>query len=134
MIEQIEKRFTIKQVTGDGNCFFRAILKASNNDENEHFLRVLVCEYIRNNTDIFESEIITKEYISDYSNKLKIYNIWATKLAIYATALLLDLCICIYIPGYSKPLQVNESVCKMKIFLLNSNRNNLEVLEPNSFN
>ena len=89
---------------------------------------------MQNNADMLESEIITKVYIIDYSNKLKIPDIWATTLAIYATALLLDLCICIYIPGYSKPVQVNESVCKTKIFLLNSNRNHFEVLEPNSFN
>ena len=62
--------FIIKNITGDGNCFYRTIsyYYRDNEEENKDF-RNLITEYIENNKDIFydfiteqdEIEIIKKE-------------------------------------------------------------------------
>ena len=133
MIELNEK-FIIKRVTGDGNCFFRAILIASDNEEKEHlYLRECICNFMQKNTSLFESEEITKEFVIDYARRLKVQGEWACTMIIYATALYLDVCLEIYIPGHSKPQKFNEDSFNSTIFLLNADRNHFEVLKPIRF-
>ena len=80
LIDELQKKFKIIGVTGDGNCFFRAILKASDNDESEHlFLRISVCQFMQNHPILFENELVKKNYVLEYSDRLKLQGTWATK-------------------------------------------------------
>jgi len=133
LLQQLLKSFEIVKVIGDGNCFFRAVLKATGNNESEHlYLRKSVTDFMQRNPFLFQNEYVTNEYIMEYSNRLKAEGIWADSLIIHATSLYLETCIEIYIPGYSKPIKVNENSCST-IFLLNSDRNHFEILMSKHF-
>lgn len=133
LLQELLKSFEIVKVIGDGNCFFRAVLKATDNNESEHlYLRKSVTNFMKRNSFLFQTEYVTNEYIIEYSNRLNDEGIWADSLIIHATSLYLETCIEIYIPGYSKPIKVNEDSCST-IFLLNSDRNHFEVLMSKHF-
>lgn len=66
----------IREITGDGNCLFRALSDQIEGNENQHLVyRKLVCQYIKQNQDNFEpflpALIHDEENINNFSNKAR---------------------------------------------------------------
>lgn len=128
---ELEKNYKIIDVEADGNCFFRAVLYCiGRSDKQYQDLRANACDYIHFNKECFsefqgEGDTEVESWIKNGRNN----GVWANSLAILATALMLDICITIFSPGYSFPLKYCPE-SSSEIFLLNSNRNHFEALIP----
>lgn len=103
-----------KAITGDGNCFFRAISFSLTNSEDFHnIIRNAVCAHMIKNKDLF------KPFLRDSSQTVDCYlsstqmlqeGTWATEVEIFATAHLLN----VDIYKYSGECWLKFSVCQIE--------------------
>ena len=88
------KKFKVKKVKGDGNCFFRALAdqfnRSHNHDTNHRALRKAVHKEVQNNKDAY------KDFMTDEDKKMKNDGVHAGHVHIQAAANLLkrELLIC----------------------------------------
>jgi len=122
-------QYEIIDVDADGSCFFRVISLAITDSENQHqLIRSLACDFIIENQkeykEFFDQEDIEKWVIFGRERSL-----WADELVISATAVILDVTIEIFSPGYETPQRYNPGKA-LNIAVFNSNRNHFEYLKP----
>jgi len=126
----LEGDFDFINVVGDGNYFYRAILVALGQNEDNHFnLRNLACTFLETNINLFVGEAYSEDEIRSYVNKNRENGQWARNLIIYSTALMLSICIKVFSPGYAKSINFNEESNEV-IYLFNSNRDHFQALIP----
>ena len=98
--QPIEHPCTIKHVTGDGNCFFRAISFCVSGNENNHLLvRKAIVVHLLKNKNRFETRVRDGfANVSDYVTKSKVFQrgTWATEMEIMVLANLIETDIYIY--------------------------------------
>jgi OTU-like cysteine protease len=85
LITYLENNFEIINVTGDGNCFYRAVLVAlGGKQEANKTLRDLVCDYVQENANAI-SDAFPEENIKQFIETQRNSGVWATDLIIYGT-------------------------------------------------
>ncbi|XP_030853795.1 OTU domain-containing protein 3-like [Strongylocentrotus purpuratus] len=98
--QPIEHPCTIKHVTGDGNCFFRAISFCVSGNENNHLLvRKAIVVHLLKNKNRFGTRVRDGfANVSDYVTKSKVFQkgTWATEMEIMVLANLIETDIYIY--------------------------------------
>ncbi|XP_062597054.1 uncharacterized protein LOC134258504 [Saccostrea cucullata] len=91
----ISEPLSEKKITGDGNCFFRAVSFSLANSEDFHYvIRNAVCEHIIENKEIFQPFL--RDGVQSVESHLSFTRMsqdgsWATEVEIYATAHLLNI-------------------------------------------
>ena len=84
-------------ISGDGNCFFRALsLEVAGSQDFHEEIRCAVVETIKHNKDVFGryTGMNTEEYLK--STKMEENGIWATDTEIMAASFLLNTTISVY--------------------------------------
>ncbi|XP_062609537.1 uncharacterized protein LOC134271330 [Saccostrea cucullata] len=92
-----------RNISGDGNCFFRAVsFSLTNSEDFHHVLRNAVCEHMMKNKELFKPFLkdgvhSVESHLS--SSKMLQGGTWATEMEIFATAHLLKIDVYTYSEG-----------------------------------
>lgn len=126
----ISKPRVVKEITGDGNCFFRAISFSITNSEAFHnVIRNAVCVHMMENAELFKRYLNGDQSIETYlsSTRMLEEGIWATEVEIYATAHLLNVDILTFSGGRWLRFAVDELDPPSTIYL-NHQQNHYNVV------
>lgn len=107
----ISKPRIVKEITGDGNCFFRAISFSLTNSEAFHnVIRNAVCVHMMENGEMFKRYLNGDQSIENYllSTRMTEEGIWATEVEIFVTAHLLNVDILTFSRGRWLRFAVDE--------------------------
>lgn len=107
----ISKPRIVKEITGDGNCFFRAISFSLTNSEAFHnVIRNAVCVHMMENGEMFKRYLNSDQSIENYlsSTRMTEEGIWATEVEIFVTAHLLNVDILTFSRGRWLRFAVDE--------------------------
>lgn len=80
----------IREITGDGNCLFRAISDQLNGTEDMHaHYRHVAVDFIANNRSDFEPFIEDDQNFDDYITKIRKLTTWGGNMELQAISLIL---------------------------------------------
>lgn len=90
--QQISKfGLDIKEISGDGNCLFRAISDQITGNENLHGeYRVLAIDFMRSNSDDFSPFVEDDEPFGDYLKRMSKLGVWGGNMELQALSLVLN--------------------------------------------
>ena len=99
--EQLHRvNLTLKDVSADGNCFFRAICDQRDGSEIHHLdVREEVCEYMEKHEEDFRPFVEDDEEWSVYLARMRKDGSWAGNMEVQACARLLKMRICVHRAG-----------------------------------
>ena len=99
--EQLDRvNLALKDVSADGNCFFRAICDQRDGSEIHHLdLRHEVCEYMEKHEEDFRPFVEDDEEWSAYLARMRKDGSWAGNMEVQACARLLKMRICVHRAG-----------------------------------
>ncbi|OMJ95161.1 hypothetical protein SteCoe_1535 [Stentor coeruleus] len=81
----------IKEISGDGNCLFRAISDQITGNENSHSeYRVLAIEFMRENSEDFSPFVEDDEPFDDYIKRMSKLGTWGGNMELQALSLVLN--------------------------------------------
>ncbi|KAK3088416.1 hypothetical protein FSP39_018892 [Pinctada imbricata] len=137
LIKNAENPKAWHRVTGDGNCFFRALSYAiSNTEENHEKLRTLICEHASLQPDHFASKLREEhESVISYLQTSNMTEdcVWATEFEIFVASSMLNCVIYTFSNGtwikFALPTCDKRNISdKNKIFLDHVNTNHYDVV------
>ncbi|KAK3102186.1 hypothetical protein FSP39_009458 [Pinctada imbricata] len=137
LIKNAENPKAWHRVTGDGNCFFRALSYAiSNTEENHEKLRTLICEHASLQPDHFASKLREEhESVISYlqTSNMTEDSVWATEFEIFVASSMLNCVIYTFSNGtwikFALPTCDERNISdKNKIFLDHVNTNHYDVV------
>ena len=86
-VQLSEHCLKLKEIGGDGNCFFRAISDQYLGDESMHYIyRLKAVDYIRDNKDDYVPFIEDDETIDQYCDAMAKDGVWGGQLEMNALA------------------------------------------------
>ena len=99
--EQLDRvNLTLKDVSADGNCFFRAICDQKDGSEIHHLdLRREVCDYMEKHEDDFRPFVEDDEEWTAYLARMRKDGSWAGNMEVQACARVLKMRICVHRAG-----------------------------------
>ncbi|KAJ9525321.1 hypothetical protein QJQ45_020866, partial [Haematococcus lacustris] len=90
----------IKQITADGNCFFRAVGDQLKGDEGQHVrLRALIVDHMRQHQDDFAPFVEDDEPFDKYMSRMAKDGVWAGYMEVIAASQVLQVHLNIYQAG-----------------------------------
>ena len=137
--EQLDRvNLALKDVSADGNCFFRAICDQRDGSEIHHLdLRHEVCEYMEKHEEDFRPFVEDDEEWSAYLARMRKDGSWAGNMEVQACARLLKMRICVHRAGqprwvlspYFNDGESSNNSEKKKKNANNNNNNNEEIMD-----
>jgi len=137
--EQLDRvNLALKDVSADGNCFFRAICDQRDGSEIHHLdLRHEVCEYMEKHEEDFRPFVEDDEEWSAYLARMRKDGSWAGNMEVQACARLLKMRICVHRAGqprwvlspYFNGDESSNNSEKKKNANNNNNNNNEEIMD-----
>ena len=108
----------IKEVEGDGNCFFRSISDQLVGSENNHReYRDLACNYIENNKEFLKFFMEDDKPIDEYLEEMKKDSTWGGNIEIYSLSMCLNINFYIFIFNMPMYIVKNHESPNRNIFL-----------------
>ena len=135
--EQLDRvNLALKDVSADGNCFFRAICDQRDGSEIHHLdLRHEVCEYMEKHEEDFRPFVEDDEEWSAYLARMRKDGSWAGNMEVQACARLLKMRICVHRAGQPRWVlspyfnDGESSNGEKKKNANNNNNNNEEIMD-----